>query len=189
MGKRLDYVFYRQPLSLSPSFIPQLTCSSSRVLLTECIPQSQISFSDHFALEAVLDIILPSPATPDELELSKPHTMLSVSMSEPIISNASMASTISALTACYRFSRQRAKNELIVFGLCLGLLICLMIGSAWIPRSWINPVLVLLTAVLTWTGTTMLYEGFLFGYWEQNALMNIIEEMEILLAANSSRSP
>jgi len=33
--------------------------------------------------------------------------------------------------------------------------------------------------VIAWLATTMLYEGFIFGHWECNALMNVIEELEI----------
>jgi len=62
--------------------------------------------------------------------------------------------------------------------MCLILLV-VMIGTSWLPRSWINPVVILLAILVTWLGTTMLYEGFLYGNWECNALMNIIEELEI----------
>jgi sphingomyelin phosphodiesterase 2 len=176
LGKRLDYVFYRQPVSSSTPLL-QLKCSSCRVLMTEHIPQGNVSYSDHFALESVLDITPASEFHDDKT--SSPST-------ESQISNTSLTATISALTSCYRFSRQRARNELIVFGLCVLLLVALCVGSAWIPWSWVNPIVVLLAALLTWTGTTMLYEGFLYGNWEQNALMNVIEEMEIILRANTS---
>jgi sphingomyelin phosphodiesterase 2 len=68
---------------------------------------------------------------------------------------------------------------LTIFGLCIPLLLALIIGSAWLPRSWNNSVFVLFTIFISWLATTMFYEGFLYGRWELNALMNVIEELEI----------
>jgi len=34
--------------------------------------------------------------------------------------------------------------------------------------------------MVAWAGTTMLYEGFIYGNWERSALQNVIEELEIL---------
>jgi len=41
------------------------------------------------------------------------------------------------------------------------------------------PYIVLGGAVATWLGTTMAYIGFVYGRWEINALMNVIEELEL----------
>jgi len=38
---------------------------------------------------------------------------------------------------------------------------------------------VLFTVFVAWLATTMFYEGFLYGRWELNALMSIIEELDI----------
>ncbi len=85
-----------------------------------------------------------------------------------------------ALTACYRISKSRSKFELSIFVSCVFLLVLLCVGSAWIPFSWINPIIVLLSTALAWLGTTMLYSGFIFGNWERRALTTIIEELELV---------
>ncbi|TFY78793.1 hypothetical protein EWM64_g5217, partial [Hericium alpestre] len=68
-GKRLDYIFFRNPLVPSslrttsgcttPPALPSLVCIDSRVLLTEPIPGTNFSYSDHFGLEATLVIQHP----------------------------------------------------------------------------------------------------------------------------------
>ncbi|EEB86617.1 hypothetical protein MPER_16363, partial [Moniliophthora perniciosa FA553] len=99
------------------------------------------------------------------------------------LSHESITTTIQALAGCYRFAKQRGQRELYIFGLCIFLLIVIIVGSAFFPHAWINPIFILLTIVLSWLGTTMLYEGFLYGNWECNALMNVIEELEIYKSA------
>lgn len=73
----------------------------------------------------------------------------------------------------------RAKRELLIFGLCLLILLAITIGTSWLPHPWINPIFLIFTIFIAWLATTMLYEGFLYGNWECNALMNVIEELEI----------
>ena len=164
-GKRLDYVLYRQPIRLTEQ-LPILKATSSQVVFMDPVPGYTFSHSDHFGLEATFEIIhetgvsslLPNPGR---------------------LSNESIATTIQALTSCYRFSRERSRRELFIFCLCLIVLFGMIIGSAWLPHSWINPIFILFTVFIAWLATTMLYEGFIFGHWECNALMNVIEELEI----------
>lgn len=163
-GKRLDYVFYRQPKRASPA--PQLKCTECKVVFTEKIPGHDISYSDHFGFEATLSIQEPADVTPVPDSLKE-------------LSEASIASIIQALAACYRFSRHRARRELLVFAGSIILLLGLIVGSSWLPRAWINPIFILVTIFFAWLATTMLYEGFIYGNWECNALMNVIEELEI----------
>jgi sphingomyelin phosphodiesterase 2 len=169
LGKRLDYVFYRQairPSSDEPTTL-FLKATKTAVVFTERVPEYDFSFSDHFALECTFEIQETQSHT-------TPWTKRGTSLSSSTISNS-----IEALTACYRFSRSRARRELTICFLCILLLIGLVVGSAWIPATSINPVFVLITIFLAWLATTMLYEGFIFGRWEQNALTTVIEELEI----------
>ncbi|KAJ7897127.1 inositol phosphophingolipids phospholipase C [Mycena olivaceomarginata] len=183
---RLDYVLYRQPLRpptrLDDDPLPVLKCTECNVLLTEKVPGRAFSFSDHFALEATLEIQTGVRAPAD---LADPHNVWAppgaargpVSASE--LSADSITTTMQALAACYRFSRQRARKELSLFAGCILMLVALVVGSSWLPHAWINPIFILFTVFVAWLGTTMLYEGFLYGNWECNALMNVIEELEI----------
>ena len=86
---------------------------------------------------------------------------------------------VGALASCYRYAKHRARRELISFGFCLVLLVGAIVSSIWINHGWINPIIIVVTIFLAWLGTTLLYEGFIYGKWECNALMNVIEELDI----------
>ncbi|KAG6842447.1 hypothetical protein C0991_007577 [Blastosporella zonata] len=176
-GKRLDYVFYRQPRrsDAAPDAVyPILKASDCKVVMLDKVPGFNFSFSDHFGLEATLAILSSSQDNSSSGEASMPTPG-----KQSELSNASMATVIEALTSCYKYSRQRARRELQTFALCLLLLVAIIIGGSWLPHSWINPILFVFTIFFSWLATTMLYEGFLYGNWECNALMNVIEELEI----------
>lgn len=164
-GKRLDYVLYRQPNRPNQQ-LPILKATSSQVVFMDPVPGRTFSHSDHFGLEATFEIIHETGVS----SLLPPPGRLS---------NESIATTIQALTSCYRFSRERSRRELFIFGLCLIILFGMIVCSPWLPHSWINPIFILFTTFIAWLATTMLYEGFIFGHWECNALMNVIEELEI----------
>lgn len=187
LGKRLDYILYRQPIrpTRSDDPLPVLKCTDCAVVLTDKVPGHEFSYSDHFGLEATIEI---RPGSPTAVDLADPHNVWSTSGAahtsslpdgSPELSVESITTTMQALAACYRFSRQRARKELTIFALCIVVLVALVIGSSWLPHAWINPIFILFTIFIAWLATTMLYEGFLYGNWECNALMNVIEELEI----------
>ncbi|KAF9567820.1 inositol phosphophingolipids phospholipase C [Agrocybe pediades] len=167
-GKRLDYILYRQPQRPGQT-VPILEAVNTKVVFTDLVSGRSFSVSDHFGLEATFEIRSPS--------LDDTSQIPPVKLSE--ITSATRATTIQALAACYRRSRERSRTELAVFGLCIVLLIGVAIGVAWLPHSWINPIFILFTVFIAWLATTMLYDGYIFGNWECNALMNVIEELEI----------
>lgn len=174
LGKRLDYILYRQPSRPATSQpVPVLTCSDTKVVFTGMVPGHEFSFSDHFGLEATLHIRIPTEESgyPNNSQLQPEPTSQ--------LTSTSITTVIQALTACYRFSRYRSTRELITFGLSILLLLGLIIGSAWLPTSWGNPLFLLFTVFVAWFATTMFYEGFLYGQWELNALRNVLEELEI----------
>ncbi|KAK7064006.1 Endo/exonuclease/phosphatase domain-containing protein [Favolaschia claudopus] len=188
LGKRLDYILYRQPIRppsrLDDEPLPVLKCIECNVVLTEKVPGQLFSFSDHFGLEATLEFQTSDRVTAD---LADPHNVWAnpgaahgpTPSAASELSAESLSTTMQALAACYRFSRQRARKELSFFAACIFILVALIIGSSWLPHPWINPIFILFTVLIAWYGTTMLYEGFLYGNWECNALMNVIEELEI----------
>ncbi|KAG2022840.1 inositol phosphorylsphingolipid-phospholipase C [Coprinopsis cinerea AmutBmut pab1-1] len=166
-GKRLDYCLYRQPVRhASDKPVPNLRATDCKVVFTEHVPGYTFSFSDHFGLEATLEIETSMADMPNTLDIPKE------------LSSAHIATAIQAWTECYRNAKNRSKNELIVFALSFASLIAVIIGSAWLPHAWINPIFLVFTLVVAWLATTMLYHGFLYGNWECNALMNAIEDME-----------
>lgn len=161
LGKRLDYILYRQPKQRSQD-LPSLRATDIKAVFTEHVPGQNYSFSDHFGLEATLEIV-----------------------GEPIhhptgeLSDATIVAVVQALTNCYRDSRTRSRKELAAFGVSLFVVLAVTIGTAWLPRPWLTPIFILLTAFASWLATTMLYEGFIYGNWERNALMTVIEDLEL----------
>ena len=206
MGKRLDYVLYRPPIhSLRSSKTPVLKPTHSDVVFTENVPGKSYSFSDHFGLEATFsihlpegqpgkvnnpsDIEVPAPASNTIAENRRPGAKFDPSQQvaavpnlqsnpPPGLNDASIAALIQALTTSYRHCRSSSRANLIVFFICLVAIAGLIVGSAWLPYSWINPIFLFVTTVLAWLATTMLYVGFLHGNYEANTLDNIIEELE-----------
>lgn len=201
-GKRLDYIFFRQPSSPPASDkTPHLRCVDSKVLLTEDVPGRKFSHSDHFGLEATFEISLPGAdvTNPAETYIPAPaepqrasYVLTSVPNPNPAprttLSPEIITSTLASLTARYRYATAQSRVHLTVFGVCLLLLLAMVVGSAFLPRRWINPASVLATIFLAWLATTMLYIGFVYGNWEVNALMNIIEELEIYRNSLDERS-
>ena len=207
MGKRLDYVLYRPPVhSLRSSRTPVLEPTQSDVVFTEHVPRKPYSFSDHFGLEAIFSIHLPGGQSGDvtnpsdiEVPAPSPNTITearppgarfdpsqqvaaipNIESNPPAgLSEASITTLIQALTASYRQSRSNSRTYLIVFFVCLVVIIGLTIGSAWLPYAWINPIFLVVTTVLAWLATTMLYVGFLYCNYEANTLENLIGELEL----------
>lgn len=200
-GKRLDYVLYRQP-SRPPGNekTPSIRCIDTKVLLTEDVPGTSFSYSDHFGLEATFEITLPGADvnSPEETYIPAPadgtvtsFVVNSVSNPNPakrVLSPEIITATVQSLTARYRFAVAQAKVHLTIFIGCLVALLAIIIGSAWLPASWINPIFMVLTVFIAWLATTMLYIGFIYGKWEVNALTNIIEELEIYRSTMDDRA-
>lgn len=173
LGKRLDYIFFRQPSTPGWSG-PTLNTRSCRVVFTQNVPNKSFSYSDHFGLEATIDIHASSE-NGETIERSESISAIPTSLSDDTLS-----SVIYALMGCYRKSSLRSRTELSFFVLCLIVIVILCVGSAWLPHPWINPLFIVFTVLTSWLGTTLLYAGFIYGNWERRALMNVIEELELV---------
>lgn len=169
LGKRLDYIFFRGPIGRKDRF--KLRCKQTQVVLTDAVPNSSISFSDHFGVETVIEIDTPDGVLNEASESS--------------ISEESSLLLMRALTECYRHSSSRSRSELSISVICLFSLLALCIGSVWLTPSWLTPIYILFTIFLSWLGTTMLYSGFIYGNWERRALANVIEELELATDDNT----
>ncbi|KAF9225563.1 inositol phosphophingolipids phospholipase C [Gyrodon lividus] len=180
-GKRLDYILFRQPSHISDKpGAPRLECRDSKVIFTDAIPGNTCSYSDHFGVEATLVVT----AFKEREDVMSDHAVLKNTGSAWADTPSEMTlGTISeilgALQASYRISQDRSRREMTVFVLSTLLLSCLIIGSAWVPLPWVNPICILFTIFIAWLATTMLYEGFIFGNWERKTLQNVVEELEM----------
>lgn len=162
LGKRLDCIFYRGPIGRPDRF--KLHCVQANVVFTETIPDGNVSYSDHFGVEATIDI-------------SNSEGVLDESTESSISDETSLLLT-RALVESYRQSSSRSRLELTIFVSCLILLLALCVGSAWVPSRY-NPISILITVLLSWLGTTMLYSGFIYGNWERRTLTSVTEELEL----------
>ncbi|KAI0053420.1 inositol phosphophingolipids phospholipase C [Auriscalpium vulgare] len=190
-GKRLDYVLFRNPAVRHSSFAPSgtmpiLAATESRVLLTENVPGKPFAYSDHFGLEATLVIKYPE-AQENTLPNDGAAAGSTVStdpapatgLDPPRLTETSATAVLQALTACFQHARRRSRNELLIFIICVVLLSITIVTSSWNRQPSLAPLLVFFGGFVTWLGTTLFYSGFVYGNWEVNALMNIIEELEL----------
>ncbi|KAG8982818.1 phospholipase C type enzyme, partial [Tulasnella sp. 427] len=184
-GKRLDYVFYRQPQSspgssarsTSSSSAPwELFCKKSEVVLTGLVPGHSFSYSDHFGLEVILEIQRSRPVTrspPPTIDGFGVTTGLEASTASlrsasaiPLedfcateLSSQSLSAALSALGTAYRRARRRSTMELTGFGAVLIVALGFVVGSAWQPHPELNPLMVFAAVAMGWAGTTLLYSG------------------------------
>jgi sphingomyelin phosphodiesterase 2 len=191
-GKRLDYIFFRDPApSLAPTASPPptLVAADTRVLLTDPVPGLPYSYSDHFGVSATLHIEHPRDgsdhATPgDTGQRSTPLAISTAPFTPHLLRDsekltaADATAVLESLVKCRRHAHARAKRHLLIFGFCVGTLVALVAAADRFP-SEATPFVVLGSAVSTWLGTTMFYVGFVYGRWEVNALQNVIEELEL----------
>ena len=147
-------------------------------MFTGKVPNQSFSYSDHFGLEATVEI-----APPIERESNALREPLTRRLS-PLLDDV-LGTFVQILTACYRRSQDCSRSELTTFAVCIVTLAALCLGSAWLPEPWITPIFILCTIVVSWLGTTMLYAGFIYGNWERRALMNVIEEIELIRRSNA----
>lgn len=181
-GKRLDYVLYRGPVDLSfaeeatdpdsalreslaysasQSSRGRMTCKSSSVVVTDRVPGLDCSFSDHFGVESVFDILdSHTPGT------SKNFNRVDA-ISRRLAQQNVLTSALHALSGGFAASRSNQMSHFYVFGATLLLAIGLIVASIFQPLGGVNPVFVLLAVVAGWGGTTMLYSAVVWCEWEK----------------------
>ncbi|WVR03926.1 hypothetical protein IAU60_000925 [Kwoniella sp. DSM 27419] len=111
-------------------------------------------------------------------------------VSSPLSPRTSMGSTeksstvrsaLETLRMYTRISQHTAKFHLKICLASLIALVGLTIGSAWQPKSWLQPIFTLVGGLLGAATATFLYTGFVWGRWEEGLLTEVREEMELEL--------
>ena len=187
LGDRLDYIFYRKS--------PQLQCVRSCVAMTDHIPGTQMSFSDHFGVHSTfaIDGNAPARATatatandiPDPSRLSHPtYTWIEPSMLEEIraIFKRDMVATrrtANLLLALFVFL---VVAVVVVYGIVIALPVSLRVheqGS--LVTVLVNTLGGLCVIAMAAIATICLIVGFVFGHTEQRALRQFELEVATLL--------
>ncbi|CAE6377282.1 unnamed protein product [Rhizoctonia solani] len=184
LGKRLDYILFRPPTSKPAQYTHELRCRDSSVGFTHYVPGTEISFSDHFSVTATFEC---APVHRSGQNGHRPITPPRGTSYSPSTRSEVLEYAISTMGAAYSSARQDSHKKLVWFAGLVVLLIALIVGSAWVPESGVNPLLIFVGGLITWGGTTLLYAGFLGGGWETRALMRTMEELEMLLQSEERR--
>lgn len=169
-GKRLDYIFYRGPLNADTT-TPSLRCSHSLVVFTDLVPGTNYSYSDHFGVEATLMIDMPGALAENKKNTNKK----SMRISDEIINVFRQI-----LVDSHHSAELRYHNQLSTFVILLAALVVISTISSFNIGSLAKLFLNIVTIAFAWAATTMLYVGFVFGRWEMGAIVNVLEELDIL---------
>ncbi|WWC68740.1 uncharacterized protein I206_102674 [Kwoniella pini CBS 10737] len=180
---------YSDHFALSSTFIidvpPQEGSASSSSTKQHTATPSDNSFTPLVPLISEPEQINPttttfSPPSPDSpnVHMSSPRTSTS---STNQAKSSTVRSALHLLRLYTRLSKQTATFHLKI---CLGSLIALIaltVGSAWQPKSWLQPIFTLVGGLLGAATATFLYTGFVWGRWEEGLLTEVTEEMELEL--------
>lgn len=141
------------------------------------------SFTPLVPLISEPEAINPTTTTFALPELPRsPPTSPRASSSLPHAPKSSILRTALATLRDYTaISRRNRLLHLRLSAAAVVILLGLTIGSAWQPKSYIQPIFTLLAAVLGGAGATFFYLGFLWGKWEEGLLTEVREEMELEL--------
>jgi sphingomyelin phosphodiesterase 2 len=167
-GKRLDYIFFRGPMMQpgGPRLQKQgrLRCAESSVVFTDLMEGHEISFSDHFGLEATIDILEESEAL---IKTSSPDDSQSVYNSRL---SQTLTSSLSALSAALNASRSGQRAHFFVFTLII-ILAFFAIGfssSSKTGSGALNGLWTFIAVICGWIGSTAFYSAVVWGEWEKS---------------------
>lgn len=154
-GKRIDFILYRGPTA-QPD---QLRCVSHQVGFKELVPDLNVSFSDHFSVEAVFAI-------------SSAHTDTATAPQEAEARAVVIQRAVGILSEALKRSRRMQSKHMQWFMLMLSVAGLLTAGnvcaSAWLQfGKSVGPSLVtsVLLIATSWAGTTALYSSVVWGEW------------------------
>lgn len=180
IGDRLDYIFYRRT--------PEITCQQSKVAFEEYIPDTQMSFSDHFAVHSIFLIAAKTNSVFDDdyaplpKEIARPDfTHILPDTLHPII--RILEEDLLKATAT-------ANGLLFLFGLSLLFVFCLYSCQIVVPFYFSefqlkvlasNIVCGLFIIVFSVVGIVSLIVGFVFGRNEQRSLRQYLIDINVCL--------
>ncbi len=194
-AKRLDYIFAAAGSEVDDGGEGEKgrrwAVTSARVGLTERHPTLRCSLSDHFSVEAVLELVPVSPASPANgvadyhsttTTSNKPLIPLplpsSITTKSPSLLPPSTYTTILALTQTYTLRERRQQRLRLSHAVGQTVLaVGCLVGIWWVPAGW--PAFLLALAAALGTGVAVL-EGLMGGLFVRSEVRALKEfEWEI----------
>ncbi|CEP15902.1 hypothetical protein [Parasitella parasitica] len=180
IGDRLDYIFYRRT--------PEITCQQSRVTFEEYIPDTQMSFSDHFAVHSIFTISAKANSAfendyaPVPKQISRPdYTRLQPD---------TLHSIIHILERDLLKATSTANGLLFLFGLSNIIAFGLYASQIAVPFYFVNqPQIAVISSVIcgffiivfSVISIVSLIVGFVFGRNEQRSLRQYLIDINVCL--------
>lgn len=199
-GKRLDYIYYSPPRTAgdvwtrtsSPQAttgLGQLTPTSCDVTFTDPIPSHQISFTDHFGVEAAFAL---TPATlPDLADASAGPSHGDARLEAAHGRTARAIECLNAsIAALVRGLQQAESNQrfwLVVFIVILVFAVGLCIGSGFQPQRGVGSVFTFFAVAAGFGGTTSLYTGVIWGEWEKSTFVSAVMEKHVPMQGKGTK--
>ncbi|EEB06180.1 inositol phosphosphingolipid phospholipase C [Schizosaccharomyces japonicus yFS275] len=153
VAKRLDYVFH------SPN---NTDAVSSKVVFTEHVPKLDCSYSDHFAIEVVLEL------------KKKPTEVTKTRLSETIVDDL-LAVTYKYMIREKWYMRLRVAHLILSIPIIIGL----HVAIAWCDPAWLKVIILFIAVVLAVSAVGNGFcIGLLFGRWEFSGLLEFAAEMK-----------
>jgi sphingomyelin phosphodiesterase 2 len=179
IGDRLDYIFYRRT--------PQITCQQSKVAMEQYIPQTQMSFSDHFAVHSVFTITTDANrALANELDAP-----LAPQLARPDYSLLK-AETLDEMIAVLQLDLAKvtttANRLLFLCGISVFLVFALYVMQIVLPYYYnYSEVAILASSILcglllivfSMLAIVCLVVGFVFGKMEQRSLRQYLIDITV----------
>ncbi|KAI9287446.1 Endonuclease/exonuclease/phosphatase [Umbelopsis sp. AD052] len=172
-GDRLDYIFYERT--------PKLQCVQSKVVLTETIPGTEKSYSDHFGVCSTFKI-----------STKVAHEVVSNNSQYTNLTRDTLDGILATLRSDQYHSKRTAKFLLRLLAITLIAIIVLFAIIIALPTSLrmndhgdiaiilvtiFGQILLIASALIA---PVALIVGFVFGHTEQRALLQFIKELETL---------
>ncbi|OZJ06926.1 hypothetical protein BZG36_00057 [Bifiguratus adelaidae] len=179
LGDRLDYIFY---------FKSSLVCQDSRVVMTESIPNTTHSYSDHFGVQSTFTFSSskPQPALTDPLDTRLTSLFLSEALDVIVYhQEAAMSQSLRYCVLC-GISGILAITCYLASVVLVALLARLHHPTVVLPIT--TTVFGLCAMVLSATCIVMLVAGFVCGWNDDRCYRNVKAEMSRLSTLLSSSS-
>jgi sphingomyelin phosphodiesterase 2 len=179
IGDRLDYIFYRRT--------PQITCQQSKVVMEQYIPQTQISFSDHFAVHSVFTITTEANRTfaneldaPLASQLARPdYSLLKAEGLDAMIAVLQLDLT-KATTTANKLLLLCGISVLMIFGLfVLQVVVPFYYSESQAAILLSSTLCGLLLIVFSMLAIVCLVVGFVFGRMEQRSLRQYLIDISL----------